>query len=172
VDAAALAEIAVMDDGDRYPIEQTGALIDAADHASTPLPPSAARPTPVVAARGREVRAPLGILAGARSGDKGGDANVGVWVRDPEHLPWLLATLGTVDQVRALLPEAAGLDIEVHPLPNLLAVNLLVRGLLGDGVASSTRPDPQAKGLGEYLRSRCVTMPAAWRDAADGRVAR
>jgi hypothetical protein len=113
-----------------------------------------------------EVEAPLGRLAGARSGDKGGDANIGVWVRDPDHLDWLLATLGSPDAVRSLLPEAAGLDIEVHPLPNLLAVNVLVRGLLGDGVASATRPDPQAKGLGEYLRSRWVRMPAAWRDAA------
>ena len=29
----------------------------------------------------RTRRAPLGTVAGARSGDKGGDANVGVWVR-------------------------------------------------------------------------------------------
>jgi len=56
-------------------------------------------------------------------------------------------------------PEAAALPIDVHPLPNLRAVNVVVHGLLGDGVASSTRPDPQAKGLGEYLRSRVVDVP-------------
>ena len=61
----------------------------------------------------------------------------------------------------ALLPEADGLDVAVHPLPNLRAVNVVVRGLLGEGVASSTRFDPQAKGLGEYLRSRLVDVPVS-----------
>ncbi len=66
----------------------------------------------------------------------------------------------TAERVRELLgPEAAELDVEVHDLPNLRAVNVVVHGLLGDGVAASTRPDPQAKGLGEYLRSRVVDVP-------------
>jgi hypothetical protein len=34
-----------------------------------------------------------------------------------------------------------------------------VHGLLGDGVAASTRQDPQAKGLGEWLRARHVNIP-------------
>jgi hypothetical protein len=34
-----------------------------------------------------------------------------------------------------------------------------VHGLLEEGVAASTRFDPQAKGLGEYLRSRYVEVP-------------
>jgi Acyclic terpene utilisation family protein AtuA len=105
------------------------------------------------------VRAPLGRVAGARSGDKGGNANIGLWTRDDAGYAWLAAFL-TVDRVRELLgPEAAALPIDVHPLPNLRAVNVVVHGLLGDGVASSTRPDPQAKGLGEYLRSRVVDVP-------------
>ncbi|MBV9922640.1 MAG: DUF1446 domain-containing protein [Pseudonocardia sp.] len=106
------------------------------------------------------VRAPLGRVAGARSGDKGGDANIGLWTRDEAAYAWLARFL-TTDRVRELLgPEAATLPIDVHPLPNLRAVNVVVHGLLGDGVASSTRPDPQAKGLGEYLRSRIVDIPA------------
>jgi hypothetical protein len=113
-------------------------------------------------AGGPTVRAPLGALVGARSGDKGGDANVGLWVRDEAHLGWLLDVAGTEAAIRELLPEASHLDVEVHPLPNLLAVNVVVRGLLDEGVASATRPDPQAKGLGEYLRSRHVDVPAAW----------
>jgi hypothetical protein len=110
------------------------------------------------------VRVPLGRVCGARSGDKGGDANIGVWARDDAAHAWLQGFL-TPERARALLgPEAAGLDVEVHPLPNLRAVNVVVRGLLGEGVASSTRPDPQAKGLGEYLRSRLVDVPAALLD--------
>jgi hypothetical protein len=106
-------------------------------------------------------RVPLGTLFGARSGDKGGDANIGVWARSADAHAWLRGFL-TPEKVRELLgPETAELDVEVHDLPNLRAVNVLVHGLLGAGVASSTRPDPQAKGLGEYLRSRVVEVPEA-----------
>jgi catechol 2,3-dioxygenase-like lactoylglutathione lyase family enzyme len=105
-------------------------------------------------------RVPLGTIAGARSGDKGGDANVGVWVRDPAAYPWLAAEL-SVDRLRELLPEAKNLDIERHPLPNLSAVNFVLHGLLGKGVAASSRFDPQAKSLGEWLRSRHVDVPEA-----------
>ena len=130
-------------------------------------------------------RQPLGTFIGARSGDKGGTANIGVWVIDPveaaavtlahggeasldppssavaladARYAWL-AGLMTPDGIRALLPEATGLDIEVHPLPNLRAVNIVIHGLLGRGVAETTRSDPQAKGLGEHLRARLVDIP-------------
>jgi hypothetical protein len=103
-------------------------------------------------------RVPLGTLAGARSGDKGGDANIGVWVRSEAAYRWLSAYL-TVDRVRELLPETAGLDIDRWLLPNLRAVNVVIHGLLGDGVAAGTRQDPQAKGLGEWLRARLVDVP-------------
>ncbi|WP_033288569.1 acyclic terpene utilization AtuA family protein [Amycolatopsis jejuensis] len=104
------------------------------------------------------VRAPLGRLIGARSGDKGGDANIGLWARTDEAYEWLVAYLDEA-RLRALLTEAADLPVERYELPNLRAVNFVVRGLLGDGVAATTRPDPQAKGLGEYVRSRHVDIP-------------
>jgi Acyclic terpene utilisation family protein AtuA len=103
-------------------------------------------------------RVPLGLVAGARSGDKGGDANVGVWARHPAAWPWLAATL-TVDLLRELLPEAAGLPVTRHLLPNLHAVNFVIEGLLGQGVAAAARFDPQAKALGEWLRARHVDVP-------------
>ncbi|MCU1674721.1 MAG: exopolyphosphatase [Frankiales bacterium] len=111
-------------------------------------------------AGGETRRVPLGSVVGARSGDKGGNANVGFWARTDDATGWLLAWL-TEEHFRALLPEADGLRVDVHPLPNLRAVNVVVHGLLGEGVASSTRFDPQAKGLGEYLRSRYVDVPVA-----------
>ena len=113
---------------------------------------------------GDTVRVPLGRIAGARSGDKGGAANVGVWIpagvpdRDAAYA-WLVELL-TPDRVRELLPEAALLGIDVHPLPNLHAVNVVIHGLLGRGVAENARSDPQAKGLGEHLRARLVDIPA------------
>jgi hypothetical protein len=102
--------------------------------------------------------APLGRVAGARSGDKGGDANVGVWVRTEAAYAWLSGFL-TVERFGELVPETAGLEVERYELPNLLALNFVVRGLLGEGVAASTRPDPQAKALGEQLRARVVQVP-------------
>jgi hypothetical protein len=113
---------------------------------------------------------PLGTFVHARSGDKGGDANLGLWVaHDPAHagpdddlrerrVAWLL-DLVTPDRVRSLLPEARNLDVDVHPLPNLGGVNVVVHGLLGLGVAASTRVDPQAKALGELVRARRVPIP-------------
>ncbi len=111
----------------------------------------------------RTRRAPLGTFVHARSGDKGGDANLGLWVsatdaRAEDRAAWLLATV-TPGWVRALLPEAAELELEVVPLPNLGGVNVVIHGLLGLGVAASSRFDPQAKGLGEWARSRHVDIP-------------
>lgn len=103
-------------------------------------------------------RAPLGRICAARSGDKGGDANVGLWTRTPEAYRWLAATLD-VPRFRTLLPEAG--EVRRYELPNLNALNFVVVGLLGAGVAAATRPDPQAKGLGEYLRSRYLDIPKA-----------
>jgi hypothetical protein len=103
-------------------------------------------------------RLPLGNVIGARSGDKGGNANVGLWARTDEAWAWLDGFL-TIDEFRTLLPEAGQLGIRRVAFPNLRALNFVVVGLLGEGVASSTRPDPQAKGLGEYLRSRVVDLP-------------
>lgn len=117
--------------------------------AQTDTPSAAAEPTQ---------RAPLGLICGARSGDKGGNANVGLWVETPAAYGWLTTHL-TVDRFRALMPEARNLEIERHALPNLLSLNFIIKGLLGDGVAASTRSDPQAKSLGEFIRAKVVDIP-------------
>ena len=140
---------------------EPGPSTPAAAPSSDPPAPAARRSAGAAGA----VRAPLGTFVHARSGDKGGDANLGLWVStDGEaslveaRASWLLATV-TPGFVRELLPEAAGLEVEVHPLPNLRGVNVVIRGLLGEGVAGSNRFDPQAKGLGEWARSRHVEIP-------------
>jgi hypothetical protein len=118
-------------------------------------------PGPVVTAPGGPtVRAPLGRVVGARSGDKAGNANLGVFVRTDESWAWLDGFL-TVDRLRELLPEAAGLAVDRHRLANLRALNFVIHGLLQEGVAASTRQDAQAKSLGEWLRARVVELPAA-----------
>ena len=112
-------------------------------------------PAPI---NGETMRLPLGALAGTRSGDKGGNANVGIFVRSAEAYGWLEDFL-TIDRLRQLMPEAANAKIERFVLPNILSINFVIHGILQAGVASSTRQDAQAKGLGEWLRARHVDIP-------------
>ena len=113
---------------------------------------------PLPAPTGSTVDAPIGRVVGTRSGDKGGDANLGVFARNDTGWAWLDSTL-TVDRLRELLPETADLAVERHRFSNLRALNFVIRGLLEEGVAASTRPDAQAKALGEWLRARVVAVP-------------
>ncbi len=113
-------------------------------------------PSPVPTGRVR--RLPLGRVAGSRSGDKGGNANVGFWVRKAEHYPWLRNLL-TVEQMKKwLAPSGFTGEIERYELPNLWALNFILKGYLGDGVGASLAPDPQAKCLGEFFRAKMVDV--------------
>ncbi|MFP6563298.1 MAG: acyclic terpene utilization AtuA family protein [Myxococcota bacterium] len=105
-------------------------------------------------------RAPLGTVFGARSGDKGGNANLGVFARNDRAWAWLDAFL-SVEKLQELLPETAVLAVDRHRLPGIRSLNFVVHGLLEEGVAASTRQDAQAKSLGEWLRARVVEMPEA-----------
>jgi hypothetical protein len=135
---------------------------------AVPLPPVMEEPDvdtedgTVDAARpgGPTRRVPLGTLVDARSGDKGSDANVGLWVRTDEAYVWLRSEL-TVARFRELLPEAAQMMVTRTMLPNLRAVNFVVRGLLEGGAAATRRFDRQAKALGEFIRSRYVDIPVS-----------
>ena len=150
-----------------------GAPVDVRPHLLTEFPVVWESPVlrAPVTAPDELVRAPLGRIAGARSGDKGGAANIGVWIpagapdRDAAY-SWLVELL-TPDRVRGLLPEAALLGVDVHHLPNLHAVNIVIHGLLGRGVAENARSDPQAKGLGEHLRARLVDIPVGLLPSSD-----
>ncbi len=150
VPAGEVSHTAVRADGSRVPIppaDETLALAPVTEPA-LPEPPPA----------GPTRRLPLGTIAGARSGDKGGGANIGVWVRTDDQWRWLANTL-TVDLLRELLPEAGNLPVTRHLLPGIRAVNFVIDDILGKGVAYQARFDPQAKGLGEWLRSRHVDIP-------------
>ncbi|MFF4689515.1 acyclic terpene utilization AtuA family protein [Streptomyces sp. NPDC001307] len=148
----AVDHMAVLHDGRRIPVpapQDTQPLDDVpAPPLPDPLPPGPTR------------RAPLGLVAGARSGDKGGNANVGVWARSDEAWRWLAHEL-TAERFRQLIPESRDLPLTRHLLPNLRALNFVVAGILGAGVAAQARFDPQAKALGEWLRSRHLDIPEA-----------
>jgi hypothetical protein len=154
LDRAEVQQVAVLPDGSSVPVPEPATTMALMSVEVPGLPPWAG------AGAGPVRRVPLGTVAGARSGDKGGDANVGVWARDAAAWPWLAATL-TVGKLRELLPEAAALPVTRYLLPNLHAVNFVIEGLLGAGVAAAARFDPQAKAVGEWLRSRYVDVPVA-----------
>ncbi len=145
-------------DGVELPVS-TGTAGGEADLAEPHPPARHAAPVSVTDDRAL-VGVALGVLVGARSGDKGGAANVGLWADDDAVAEWLLDEF-TVERFVTLLPEAAPFAVERHPLPNLRAVNFVVQGFLGWGVASNLRLDTQAKGLGELLRSRRIEVPAS-----------
>jgi hypothetical protein len=173
VPASEVNTVAVLPDGTRRelppPPSASGSRPQPQTHGSSlPVPEELRRAIeeqtgPVVAglpraALGKTRRLPLGAVVGARSGDKGGTANLGVWTRTDQAYRWLLHTL-TPEVLRTLLPEVGALPVERHEFPHLRAVNFVIYGLLGEGVASSTRFDPQAKALGEWLRSRHLNIP-------------
>lgn len=104
------------------------------------------------------LRKPLGELFGARSGDKGGCANIGVWAKTENAFSFLNEYL-TVETLKKLMPDVAEFHIDRYELPNILSLNFYIHGILQDGVSSNTRKDGQAKSLGEYLRSKYIDMP-------------
>lgn len=109
---------------------------------------------------GKMIRMPLGRVFATRSGDKGGNANLGVWAKTPEAYAFLRVFL-TTEKLKELLRDMSGFEMERYEFPNLLAVNFYIKGVLGEGVAASMRSDPQAKTLGEYLRAKVIEMPEA-----------
>jgi hypothetical protein len=148
----AIDEVVVAHDGSRVTVPHTRSPETA------PVQPDPA--TQISPPGGPTKRLPLGTLFGARSGDKGGNANVGIWARSDAAYAWLAQYL-TVERLTELISEARDLPVQRYDLPNLRAVNFVIVGLLGEGVSSSTRPDPQAKSLGEYVRAKLVDLPEA-----------
>jgi hypothetical protein len=160
VDRSAVTHTVVHHDG-RHEVIEDPTEFSAVD------PEAGRRPSPYPAPQDSvNRRMPLGTFVHARSGDKGGDANLGLWVahdgsrKYDDRVTWLTKLI-TPKKIRELVPEAGDLEVEVYSLPNLGGVNVLIRGLLGAGVAASTRFDPQAKGLGEWVRSRAVHIQEA-----------
>ncbi len=131
-------------------------MIDSVAPSADPIDVDVADPLPVP--DGPSTDAPIGSVVGARSGDKGGNANLGLYARTDEAWAWLDNTM-TVDELKRLLPEAADMLVERHRFPKIRSLNFLIHGLLDEGVAASTRQDGQAKALGEWLRARVVPIP-------------
>jgi hypothetical protein len=150
VDAGHITQVVHLE-GDTF---EVAAAVDA--EAAAPVQPLGRDIPPLPS--GKMVQAPLGRAFATRAGDKGGNANLGIWAQTAEAYAFLRTFL-TTEKLKELLPECAPFGIDRYELPNLLALNFYIHGLLGEGVAASVRSDPQAKTLGEYLRAKVVQMP-------------
>ncbi|KAK7036573.1 hypothetical protein VNI00_011506 [Paramarasmius palmivorus] len=123
---------------------------------------------------GPTTKAPLGRVVYARSGDKGGNANVGLWVRRDDQWPWLQTFL-TIENFVQLLgndykPEYR---IERFEMPHIRAVHFVTYGILQSGVSSSSVIDGLAKSFGEFIRARVVDIPVRFlKDAEDAVVSK
>ena len=107
---------------------------------------------------GKTDKGPLGSYFGARSGDKGGCANLGVWAKTDLSYSFLYNFL-TVEKLKELLPDLNNYEIDRYDLPNIKSLNFYIHGILEDGVSSNNKKDGQAKSLGEYLRAKIVDLP-------------
>ena len=141
-------------EGGAHDIEPTGSLFRTLDKSvqkvKCDVPKSVTGPL-------KKIR--FGRLFGARSGDKGGNANLGVWAKTDEAYNLLFHFL-TVPKLAELLPDLSEYRIDRFEFPNIRALNFVVYGLLGEGIAASVRTDGQAKSLGEYLRAKTIEVPA------------
>ncbi len=149
----ALAHSVVLADGSRVPVKDTAVRAGFRGQ-----PPDV--PAPAVGTSPPTRRAPLGLVAHGRCGDKGGNSNVGFWPigASDEAWEWLRATV-SVERIRALYPEAADAVVERHEFPGLRAVHLVIHGVLGKGASSNGRPDIAGKAVAEFLRARHVDVP-------------
>lgn len=141
---------AVLDDGRRIPIGASPVTAPG----TQPVHPE---PAPF-RVTGATRSLPLGTLACARSGDKGGNSNVGIWVGNDKAWPWLRAMLSS-ERIRELVPEWADTSIVRHEFPQLREVHFVLGGLLGMGGSSNLRADQVGKAVGEYILAKHVDIP-------------
>jgi hypothetical protein len=108
---------------------------------------------------GATTRGPLGHIVHARSGDKGGNANVGFFVRHADEWAWLQSLLSKNTIIKLLEGDYAGNRIERVEFPGMRAVHFVIHDYLGKGVSSTARLDNLAKSVAEYLRAKYVDIP-------------
>jgi hypothetical protein len=119
-----------------------------------------------LSAFGETIYKPLGDVALARSGDKGANVNIGIFVHTDEEYDWLRSLLTTA-KMKDLIGDGWEPDyfIERVEFPNLKAVHFVVYGPLGRGISSTPILDGLGKGFADYIRSKYVDVPARFLSA-------
>ncbi len=113
-----------------------------------------------VASFGPTIDHPLGDIALARSGDKGANVNIGIFVHTEKEWDWLRSFM-----TRQKMQELMGSDwkdsyfVERVEMPLIKAVHFVIYGPLGRGVSSSRLLDSLGKGFAEFIRAVHVPIP-------------
>jgi hypothetical protein len=81
-----------------------------------------------------------------------------MWATSDAAYVWLRDYL-SIDRLQSYVGKQY--DVRRFEFPNLRALNFVIYDYLGEGVAANAKRDPQAKGLGEYVRSRYAPIPSA-----------
>ncbi len=97
-------------------------------------------------------------IAHARSGDKGSHANIGVIAYTSEGYAFLQQHL-TAEQVQAYFKPLEVLETVRYEMPNIGALNFVLKGVLGAGASRSLRIDAQGKALGQVLLEMKIKIP-------------
>lgn len=102
----------------------------------------------------------LGDIVQGRSGDKGANINLGLFVRRADHYPWL-QTFMTRDRIKLLMGSdwRDSYFIERCEFPNIYAVHFVIYGPLGRGVSGCRLLDCLGKGFADFIRDREVDVP-------------
>lgn len=102
----------------------------------------------------------LGDVALSRSGDKGGNLNVGFFPKEHKYWPWLRSYM-TKERMKQIMGHDYKDEflIERVEFPRITAVHFVIYGILGRGVSSSSRLDGFGKGFADFARDRFVDIP-------------
>lgn len=107
----------------------------------------------------------LGDIVLARSGDKGSNLNVGLFVSTAAEFEWLRSFLSLVK-----FREVMGEDwrdeywLERVEFEGIFAVHFVIYGILGRGVSGSTRLDSLGKAFADFFRDKVVDVPVRFLD--------
>ena len=121
------------------------------------LPPEAPPAPPVPAVSSETV--PLVALAYGRSGDKGDNANIGIFARRPEYLAVLDSEVTEQAVARYFAHRIQG-AVTRWRLPGIDGFNFLLRQALGGGGMASLKADPLAKAFAQMLLDMPLRIPS------------
>jgi hypothetical protein len=130
--------------------------------AAADLPAEAppAPPLPSTGPNAATATVPLVALAYGRSGDKGDNANIGIFARRPEYEPILDAEL-TEEAVAKYFAHRIEGKVTRWRLPGIHGFNFLLRQALGGGGMASLKADPLAKAFAQMLLDMPVRVPSS-----------
>ena len=112
------------------------------------------------------MKIPLYTFCHARSGDKGGDTNVGLISYYEEGYEFI-KNLVTAERVKAHFGSVVKGEVIRYELPNLWALNFILKDSLSGGGSESLQNDAQGKTHGQGLLYMEIDVPDTFAEKLD-----